>query len=131
MNSIMVLSPYNWNGIWVFDDARTGLVKEALVAGVPEILEALHQEHKIVNPKAGFNLLFSPTPFPGHHLKADWVREGDGGNWYKATLPSGVEQEGWLCPALFKYFPSAPKELYIRVESLPPGTVLQTSGDVV
>jgi hypothetical protein len=24
--------------------------------------------------------------------------------------------EGWLCPALFKYFPSAPREIYVKVE---------------
>jgi len=26
--------------------------------------------------------------------------------------------EGWLCPALFKYFTSAPQRLYARVETL-------------
>ena len=25
-------------------------------------------------------------------------------------------QEGWLCPALFKYFKSAPREIYVKVE---------------
>jgi hypothetical protein len=24
--------------------------------------------------------------------------------------------EGWLCPALLKYFPTAPREIYIKVE---------------
>jgi hypothetical protein len=23
--------------------------------------------------------------------------------------------EGWLCPALFKYFPEAPEEIYVSV----------------
>jgi hypothetical protein len=124
MNSIMVLTPYRYNGLWVFDDKNTGLVREALIAGVPEILEALHKEHKIVNPDNGFNLLFSPAPFPGYHTEANWLREGDGGNWYQATLPSGEVQEGWLCPALFKYFPEAPKKIYFKVESLPNSFVL-------
>src|SRR5947207_6447443 len=26
--------------------------------------------------------------------------------------------EGWLCPALFRYFPSAPREIYVKVEPL-------------
>jgi hypothetical protein len=26
--------------------------------------------------------------------------------------------EGWLCPALFKYFPEAPKKLYAKAEPL-------------
>ena len=129
MNSILVLSPYRWNGIWVFDDPRTGLVREAFVAGIPEILQALHAEHKITDPDNGFNLFFSPTPFPGYQAKGEWVKEDEqvGGNWYRATLPDGTTQDGWLCPALYKYFAEAPKELYIRVESLPPGTVLQKS----
>jgi hypothetical protein len=24
--------------------------------------------------------------------------------------------EGWLCPALFKYFPQAPAEIHVRAE---------------
>jgi hypothetical protein len=40
-NSIMVLKPYKWEGMWVFDDDKTGLVREAFVASVPEFLEAL------------------------------------------------------------------------------------------
>ena len=24
--------------------------------------------------------------------------------------------EGWLCPALFKYFKTAPREIYVRAE---------------
>jgi hypothetical protein len=26
--------------------------------------------------------------------------------------------EGWLCPALFKYFEAAPKDLYVKAEPL-------------
>lgn len=133
-NSILVLTPYLFNGIWVFDDPRTDLVREAFVAGIPEIFDALHKEHQIKNPKDGFNLLFSETPFPGYQLKADWLEEGTaefGGNWYRAILPDGKVQDGWLCPALYKYFSVAPKVLYIRVESLPEGMVLQKSKSVV
>ena len=36
-NSIMVVKPYKWEGMWVFDDDKTGLVREPFVAGVPEI----------------------------------------------------------------------------------------------
>ena len=133
MNSILVLTTYRYNGLWVFDDDRVGLVREALIAGCPEILEALHAEYKINDPDNGFNLIFSPTPFPGQQCKGEWVKADEefGGNWYRATLPNGKLQDAWLCPALYKYFPEAPKELYIRVESLPAGTVLQRSDTVV
>lgn len=126
-NSILVLSPYRFNGIWVFDDDRTGLVKEAFVSGIPEILEALHAEHKIDDPDNGFNLYFSSKPFPGYQLKGDWVKEEFEGNWYRTRLPNGELQDGWLCPALYKYFEKAPKELYIKVESLPKDVKLKKS----
>ena len=28
-----------------------------------------------------------------------------------------ADLEGWLCPALLKYFPEAPKQLYVRIKS--------------
>ena len=46
-NSIMVVKPYKWEGMWVFDDEKTGLVRESFVAGVPEILEALLEQQGI------------------------------------------------------------------------------------
>ena len=33
--------------MWVFDDEKTGLVRESFVAGVPEILEALLEQQGI------------------------------------------------------------------------------------
>lgn len=53
-NSIMVLAPYRHAGTRVFDDARAGLVKEAFVAGIPEIPDA----------DRGFRLLFAAEEFP-------------------------------------------------------------------
>lgn len=32
MNSILVIHPYKYDGIWVFGDARPGLVQELFVA---------------------------------------------------------------------------------------------------
>lgn len=111
----MVLFPYLWNGIWVFDDPTVGLVKEAFVAGIPEILESLHEKEGIEHPETGFRLIFSAVPFPSHQLKGTWIREeAIGGNWYRTD----DGKEGWLCPALFQYFETAPKNLYIRVETL-------------
>ncbi len=36
-----------------------------------------------------------------------------GGTWYYSDH---YKMEGWLCPALFKYFPTAPREIYVRAE---------------
>ena len=46
-------------------------------------------------------------------MKLEWRREEYGGNRY--FLPA-FEMEGWLCPALFKYFDKAPKEIYVKAE---------------
>ena len=40
------------------------------------------------------------------------------GNTYQFTLPDGGTMDGWLCPALFKYFNAAPEHLYIRASPL-------------
>lgn len=111
----MVLFPYLNQGTWVFDDEEIGLRKEPFVAGIPQILEKLLDEEGVEHPEKGFKLIFSATPFPTHQLKGTWQREEYGGNWYKTK--DGLE--GWLCPALFKYFEVAPLDIYIRVETLP------------
>ena len=112
-NSILTLKPYWYNGTWVFDDARVNLTKEAFVAGIPEMIN--HMTKDIPNAREGFRLLFSANEFPGYQLKIEWVREGNGGNWYYSDK---LKLEGWLCPALFKYFKDAPKRIYAKAESI-------------
>ena len=97
----------------MFDDEATGLVREPFVAGVPEMIDALTAE--IPNAEKGFRLVFSGAPFPGAQVELDWVREEMGGHWYRASL---TESEGWLCPALFKYFDAAPKKIYAKAEPI-------------
>jgi hypothetical protein len=48
-----------------------------------------------------------------YDFKFRWVREADGGNWYYSE---DFQMEGWLCPALFKYFDNAPEEIYAKFE---------------
>ena len=38
-NSIFVIKPYKWNGMWVFDDERVGLDKEPFVAGADTMID--------------------------------------------------------------------------------------------
>jgi hypothetical protein len=42
--------------------------------------------------------------------------DGGGGNWYYAAE---LDMEGWLCPALHRYYPGpdAPRELYVQMKS--------------
>lgn len=110
MNAIKVIVPYRWEGMWVFDDASVGLDKEPFVSGADEIIDRLVAD--IPDASSGFRLIFSATPFPGASIELDWAREEYGGNWY--TLPA-LGMEGWLCPALFKYFDSAPPKIHAQV----------------
>ena len=112
-NSIMTIKPYHHNGTWVFDDFSAGLVEEPFVAGVPEMIDFLVKD--IPNAKSGFRMLFSAKEFPGFHQKLKWIREESGGNYYRLEDPP---IEGWICPAMFKYFASAPKELFVKAEPI-------------
>ena len=112
-NSIMVIAPYWHNGTWVFDDDRVGLEKEPFVSGIPEMIDELVCD--IPDARGGFRLLFSEKPFPGYKVELEWVREEYGGNWYKQPRH---DDEGWLCPALFKYFERAPGRIYCKGEPL-------------
>ena len=112
-NAIMVIAPYRHQGTWVFDDSSAGLVKEPFVAGVPEMIDVLVQD--IPDADKGFRLLFSAKPFPGHQKKLTWLRGDSGGNYYALDDPP---MEGWICPAMFKYFSKAPEHLYIKAEQI-------------
>ena len=113
-NQIMVISPYWHHGTWVFDDPAVGLTREPFVSGVPEMIDALVKD--IPDARNGFRLLFSASPFPGYQKEFTHLRGDYGGNWYACEDP---RMEGWLCPALFKYFPTAPKAIYVKPEPLP------------
>ncbi|MSR31199.1 MAG: hypothetical protein EXR99_06785 [Gemmataceae bacterium] len=112
-NQIQVIAPFWLHGTWVFDDPTTGLVQEPFVNGIPEMINDLVAD--IPDARQGFRMLFSSGSFPGFQKKLEWVREEMGGNWYRTDQPPG---EGWLCPALFRYFDAAPQELYVKAEVL-------------
>jgi hypothetical protein len=44
----------------------------------------------------------------------EWRREEFGGNWYYCRE---LDREGWLCPALLKYFEAAPRAIFARFEA--------------
>lgn len=110
-NQIFVIAPYWHAGTWVFDDPDRDLDKEPFVEGIPQMINDLVQE--IPNAQGGFRLLFSTAPFPGFQRRIKWVREDMEGNWYRADEPP---MEGWLCPALLKFFESAPPEIFVKAE---------------
>jgi hypothetical protein len=110
MNALLVIHPYKHDGVWVFDDPAVGLVQEPFVAGADVILDKLTAD--IPNAADGVTVLFSATPFPGAKHEFHWRREEYGGHWYSSP---DLGLEGWLCPALFKYFATAPDRIYAEV----------------
>jgi hypothetical protein len=112
-NAIMIIAPYRYNGTWVFDDPSAGLKREPFVAGVPEMIDVLVKD--VSNSQDGFRLLFSANPFPGYQKKLAWLRGDQGGNFYKLDDPP---MEGWICPAMFRYYKDAPPNLYVKAEPL-------------
>jgi hypothetical protein len=111
MNAILVIHPYKAHGTWVFDDPKVGLVQEPFVSGADTIIDRMVEG--IPNADAGVTISFSAQPFPGYQHELNWAREEFGGNWYGHPR---FEMEGWLCPALFKYFDRAPAHIYAQVK---------------
>lgn len=109
MNAIMAIHPYRHHGLWVFDDPAVGLLQEPFVAGADAIIDRAVAQ--IPDAESGFTLLFSAHPFPGHQLQFEWRREEMSGNWYYSPA---LDMEGWLCPALLKYFERAPTRIYAQ-----------------
>jgi hypothetical protein len=130
----LTIYPYLYKeSCWVFDDRRTGLKEEAFVLGTTEIISRVVEAKAIPNAAAGFALTFGAEPFDhdvelswitpteaaeARHYAADWLPGV--GNWYRGTI-FGQDMVGWLCPALFMYFPEAPQKIYAKAEPLPAG----------
>jgi hypothetical protein len=111
-NQINVIRPYKYHGQWVFDDPAVDLEREAFVAGMDTMLDVITGD--IPDAGNGFICLFSSDSFPGHTAHLKWKREDPPGNTYEWEERG---MEGWLCPALGKYYESAPRNLYFQVKA--------------
>ena len=88
------------------------LQREPFVGEVNRILDRLTAS--IPGASGGFRFLFSAQQFEGWQAILHWTRADPvEGNWYRFDETG---EEGWLCPALYCYFPAAPSELYVRAE---------------
>ncbi len=112
MNSLFAIAPYKFNGMWVFDDPAVGLRQEPIVSGADVVIDVLTAD--IPDAERGFKLVFSAQPFPGYVACFEWDRPEHSGNWYR--WPER-DMEGWLCPALFKYFETAPEQLFVKASA--------------
>lgn len=129
----MTIVPYLLDRTWVFDDPRAGLKEEAFVLGMSEMISRVVNSKGIPNADRGFTMIFDAEPFD-HDVELNWMPLADvakalnqhpheivtTGNWYRGAI-KGEEMVGWLCPALFLYFDSAPSKIYVKVGPLPQG----------
>jgi len=114
-NEIIVIRPYRSCGMWVFDDPRVNLVQEPFVSGADAMIDRFVAA--IPNAEKGFNLIFAEFAFPGHQLRLEWRRAEGTGNWYYSA---DLDMEGWLCPALLRYFAEPPKHIYVQAKAAEP-----------
>jgi hypothetical protein len=59
-------------------------------------------------------MVFSAGDFPGAQHRLEWRWAERSGNIY---FSEELAMEGWLCPALLKYFDAPPKEIFVQVRS--------------
>lgn len=105
----LVIKPY-WNeGTWVFDDPSHGLDHQPIFKGAPDLLNGLVKN--IPNAQNGFRLLCSTKPIKDFQKKLVWVKAEGGGNYYRF---GDKTHQGWLYPAIYRYFPETPKVLYLK-----------------
>lgn len=132
---MLELHPYEMHcGTWVFDDPETNLRQEPFVRGISEMITEVVRAKGIPNASDGITLQFSGEPFPDCDAVLNWVRAGTPeewdaageqpwnrhGNWYKGEI-NGTVMEGWLCPALGRYFQNRPLKIAVRVLPLRDG----------
>lgn len=110
-NQIKVIEPYWAKGTWVFDDKATGLRAEPFVHGIPEMISRLVED--IPAARKGFRLTFSAQEFPGYELAVERGDPRSGGYYYRDPKTG---RQGWLCPALYKYFRKAPETIYVKAD---------------
>jgi hypothetical protein len=113
-NSIFVITPYVYQGAWVFNDPSVGLEREPFVYGMDLMLDHMVEDWQEEAWK-GFRLYFSRTETPKseYHLKA--MQPEEGGMWYREV---NTRMGGWLCPATLLYFGEFPEELFVWAERI-------------
>ncbi len=112
----IVIKPYWYEGEWVFDDAKTGVQREPFITGITEMITLVVRG--IPNARAGVRLICCEQPLPGARHTLTWVRAeagGTGGNYYRLD---NLPVEGWMSPAMYRYFDHTPAVLNVRADPL-------------
>ena len=108
---IHAIEPFRYHGLLFLRDSAVDLHQQSLVSGAYIMMEKLARA--IPDAEAGFVLLFSAAPFPGYQVHLEWQRSQSGGYWYHSRE---LREDGWLTPALLKYFPEPPPDIYVQAK---------------
>ena len=111
MNGIKVIFPSWHDGTWVFSDLEKGLDNERFIAGAETIITDMVID--IPDARKGFRLSFADSEFPDWQKKLVWLGKEYKGNKY---ADSATANEGYLSPALLKYFETMPKIIYAKAD---------------
>lgn len=105
-NAVMTISPYRIEGgMFAFDDPTTGLIREPFIGG------ANYHLSKFAGTGNNCTIAFSGNKIPEYNVKLGLMdTHPDNGSNYNDETGRNV----WLCPAFFKYFEEAPKNLYVK-----------------
>lgn len=104
----VILYPYERAGCLLFDDPANGLIAEEFVRGADDLIRRMIEldAHNKESPR----LFVSRRPMSAYRT-LERVRDEDGGVVYRCEE---LGQDAWFCPAFFRYFPKAPRYLYVR-----------------
>lgn len=108
---MFTISPYKYNGTWVFDDLSKGISKELFINGSDGIFEYFYNQRNQY-----FELKFSDKPFPECELIFNKKNQELDGYWYSCC---SLRMSGWLCPVILKYYGEAPERLFVQFKYNP------------
>lgn len=109
IRSEVTIHPYLTHGMWVFDDATVGLVKEPLVDGADDLCDRICERWHLI-PSRGFSISASAIPFVDGDGELTFICQRNDGYTY---ICDG--ELVWLCGNLLKYFPIPPRTIYFKV----------------
>lgn len=113
-NALITLFPFKCKGVWLFNDKAVGLQNEAFILGIDDMINRLTRF--VPNAENGFRLTISSNPFPNYMIVLERREKASRGRWYYCPH---YKMDGWLCPALFRYFWTSPKRIYARADEIP------------
>jgi hypothetical protein len=85
-------------------------LREPFISGTDTLERLAH----LARADHGFLTVFPASYFPDAQIVLEWLREEGGGNVYGWAEK---EMEGWLCPALLRYFEQASAKLHVQVKA--------------